>query len=145
MRLSLPRPAALVLLAGWTAALWWLLISREVTELAIARSSYLNNLAHAVLFGLEALFLGFLLAPGVIGRPKRTWLLASLLALAYSGLLEWRQGFTDGRVSSWLDMVTNTVGVFGAPACLSEPRLPWKRIGVWAALALAAAAWATFG
>lgn len=145
MRLSLPRPAALLLLVGWTAALWWLLISREVTELAIARSSYLNNLAHAVLFGLEALFLGFLLAPGVIGRPRKAWLVASLLALAYAGLLEWRQGFTEGRVSSWLDMLTNTVGVFGAPACLSGPRLPWARIGVWATLALAAAAWATFG
>lgn len=145
MRLTLSRPAALLLLALWSAGVWWLLVSRDVTHLAIAGSSYLNNLAHAVLFGVEALLLGALLAPGRVGRPRRAWLLASLLALAYSGLLEWRQGFTEGRHSSWLDMLTNTVGTFGAPACLSSWPPNAQRVAGVALLALAAAALSTFG
>lgn len=145
MPLRPPRVIALLAALIWCAVLWWLLVERQVTGMAIARWSYVNNLAHAGVFGLLALLVGMALDPGRIGGRRSLWLLASLLALAYSGLLEWRQGFTEGRVSDWKDMATNTVGVFGAPWGLTPWPLAWRRVAVVAGASFGCAAWATFG
>lgn len=145
MQLNLPRPLAVLLLLSWSALLFWLLVSRDATRLALAGSGFVNNLAHAGLFGVEALLLGAWLAPGRVNASRRLWLMISLLALSYAGLLEWLQGFSDGRRSSWLDMLTNTVGVFVAPRCLASWPLPWRTVSVATALALGAAALATWG
>jgi len=89
------------------------MLSPKVEDLAFTGSSYVNNLAHAVLFGFEALLLGLLWRPGEVGRPARVWWTAGLLALLYAGLLEWRQSFMPGRTASMIDMLTDAIGSLG--------------------------------
>lgn len=139
------RPLALVLVLAWSGALWWLLVSRDVGDLPLTGSSFVNNLAHAALFGVEALLLGWTLRTPAVPRAPGIWVTASLLALAYAGLLEWRQGFTEGRHSSWLDMLTNAVGSLGAPLALADLPRRWTPLLWVSGLALAAASLATFG
>jgi hypothetical protein len=105
---------------GWSAVLWVLLLSPKVSRVAwFPGSAYLFNMAHGFVFGLEALLIGCLLRPDPQRESRLVWLCAAALALAYGGLLEWLQGFVDGRSSSTLDMVTNAVGAFGAPWALA--------------------------
>jgi VanZ family protein len=79
-----------------------------------------RNFAHAVLFGIQAVLIGLALRPGPIGRPARIWLVASTLALAYGMLTEWRQASLPGRTASWIDVVTDAVGAYGAPWALAH-------------------------
>lgn len=144
MSLSWPRPLAVLALLTWSAAVAWLMLSRKATDLPLAASSYVNNLGHAVVFGVESLLIGGLLAPGPVGRPARRWTQAALLALAYSAALEWGQGQVSGRHSGWEDMVTNAVGAFGAPWALRAGPGQVRRLVLAALAALAAAALATW-
>lgn len=145
MRLEWPRPLALGALLVWSAAVAWLMLSRRVTDLPLASSGYVNNLGHAVVFGVEALLLGAVLRPGPIGRPARVWAWAAAGALAYSGLLEWAQGSVAGRMSSLDDMLTNAIGAFGAPWALCAGSASVGRVALVVALAAGSAALATWG
>lgn len=145
MRLNWPRRLSAPLLLIWTLVIAWLMLSAKVDQLAIARSSYLNNLAHAVVFGLEALLLGLVWHPGEVGRPASIWWAAGLIALLYAGLLEWRQMFIPGRMGSAIDMVTNAVGSLGTPWALADGRLFCPRTIAVALAALVSAALATWG
>ena len=111
---------ALVLLMAWSLALWVLLLNPRVGRAAVfPGAAYLFNLAHAIVFGIEALLIGLVLRPDV-GRESRVlWTLAIVLAFAYSVLLEWRQGSVVGRESSGLDVLTNAIGCVGAPWALA--------------------------
>ena len=107
-------------LVAWSAVIWWALTStRSESGPLFPGSSFVFNLGHAFIFALEALLWGWVLRPagrlGQAGVP----VLASVLALAYAGLLEWRQGFIEGRSSSWIDMLTNAIGAFGLPWVLA--------------------------
>jgi hypothetical protein len=145
LRLNWPRRLTATLLVVWSLAIAWLMLSPKVEDLAFTGSSYVNNLAHAVLFGFEALLLGLLWRPGEVGRPARVWWAAGLLALLYAGLLEWRQSFMPGRTASMIDMLTDAIGSLGTPYALADGRLICPRtIGI-AVAALAAAALATWG
>jgi len=143
VRLSLPRRVALVLALGWSAALFWLLISREVSKLPLAHNAFVSNCVHAGLFGLEALLLGLAWASREIGRPRGPWLVASLVALAYAGALELGQGLV-GRHASWWDMGTNAVGVLGSPWALEGGRVHWGRAAWALAATLVAGALSTW-
>lgn len=122
----------------------WLMLSTKVTQLTITQSSYMNNLGHAVVFGVEAMLLGLLWRPGLVGRPRLVWCTVGLVALAYAGLLEWRQGFVPGRTSSLVDMVTNAIGALGTPYALADGRLFCPRALAVAVAALGSAALATW-
>jgi hypothetical protein len=145
LRLNWPRRVTALLLVAWTLTIAWLMLSPKVQDLAFARSSYVNNLAHAAVFGLEALLLGLLWRPGEVGRPPAVWWAAGLLALLYAGLLEWRQMSIPGRMGSMIDMLTNAVGSLGTPYALADGRLLCPRTFGLAGAALAAAALATWG
>jgi VanZ family protein len=138
--LALGRPLTALLLVVWSTLVWWALTSTRVgTGPLFPGSAFVFNLGHAGLFGLQALLLGSLLRPGVIGKDPRPWLLASCTALLYSGVLEWRQGFIDGRSASGFDLVTNAVGAFGVPWVLSQERFFTWRLGLVACAALVTA------
>jgi len=140
VRLPLGRLPAAALVLVWTLAVWWLLTSTRVTEgVRFVGSGYLFNLAHVVVFGVEAVLLGVLFEPGEVRGLSGRWLLAAVLAFAYAGLLEWRQASIPGRTGSWLDMLPNAVGAFGAPWLLARP-LPWtsRPVGVAVAALLCA-------
>ncbi|MFT7465112.1 MAG: hypothetical protein ACI9EF_003475 [Pseudohongiellaceae bacterium] len=122
----------------------WLMLSTKVGQLPIAQSSYMNNLGHAFVFGVEALLLGVLWRPGQVGRPAKLWFALGLVALAYAGFLEWRQMSVPGRMGSLADMVTNAVGALGTGYALADGRLLCPRILGVAAAALASAAVATW-
>lgn len=119
------RGLALTLVALWSGVIWWGLLTDKVgTQPLFPGSGYVFNLAHAGIFGLEALLLGFVFVPSRAPSPgrERLWWLAAALALAYSCWLEWEQGNVDGRSRSVADLVTNTLGIWGLPRALGEPR-----------------------
>ena len=127
MSLKLGRPLAALLLAAWTYVLFAVLTSTKVGDaVRFPGSHFLFNAGHAGLFGLQALLVGTLLRPGPVRREAGPWLVASAVALAYSGWIELVQGGIEGRSASWADLATNTVGAFHTPAKLSplwKPRL----------------------
>jgi hypothetical protein len=136
---SLGRPLATLLLVLWSALLWWLLTSTRVTSgVLFPGSVWFFNLGHAGVFGIHALLVALVLrAEGTEdwlahdsgGRaPFPRWVAAALVALAYSGVLEIRQGFIVGRSASWADMLTNGVGAFGAPWALAAEQLFSRRL-----------------
>ncbi|GJM21495.1 MAG: hypothetical protein DHS20C15_14100 [Planctomycetota bacterium] len=143
--LRLPRAPAVLLLAGWSTLLWWGLLGDKVASgVQFFGASYVFNLAHAGLFGIEALLLGFVLRPRLAPTRHRLWLVAALLALAYSAWLEWQQGLVPGRTRSLADLLTNCLGVFGLPWALRAPRPSLGALALWLAACAAAGALATF-
>jgi hypothetical protein len=127
------RFLGLVLLLLWSGAIWWGLTTTRVSDTAwFPGSGLVFNLGHAVLFGVEALLLGWVLHPEE--RPGHgRWLLASTLAWLYSAGLEGRQGFLDGREASLADLLTNAIGAFGVPWMLAD-RTTRARRAVWVGL-----------
>ena len=119
-----PRAVVTLLCAAGTGFVWMLLTSpRSPIDPFFPGAGVLFNAAHAVLFGVQALLLGLALRPGRVDVPRRgPWLLASLVALLYSGALELVQGTLPGRSASWADMLTNAVGAFGVPWALATER-----------------------
>ena len=144
MSLKLGRPLAALLLAAWTYVLFAVLTSTKVGEaVRFPGSQFLFNAGHAGLFGLQALLVGALLRPGPVRREAGPWLVASAVALAYSGWIELVQGGIEGRSASWADLATNTVGAFGAPWALEAGAPLVKRALLVTAGVLATATVAT--
>ena len=73
-------------------------------------------------------------------KARRWWLVAALVALTYSMLLEWRQLGLEHRSGSVIDLLTNAVGAFGMPWALSVERAPWTSRTTWVVLASLATA-----
>jgi hypothetical protein len=139
MSRSWVRHLGLVLLLGWSGTIWWALTTTRMgTGSLFPGSSFVFNVGHAVIFAIEALLIGRVLQPGV--RPGHgRWLIASTLAWVYSGALEWRQGFIDGRQSSGMDLVTNAIGAFGVPWMLADREKRGGRTALVVVAALASA------
>ncbi|HZL99507.1 MAG TPA: VanZ family protein [Planctomycetota bacterium] len=144
------RGLALLLLAGWTALIWWLMIRARVP--AGERQWWVHwgrNLAHAPLFGVHAALAALALRPGAVPGPstdrarrpeQRAYLAAAAVALAYGLLVEWRQAQVPGRVASAWDVLTDAVGALGVPWALSTGALFSRRaLAVFAAAAAMAA------
>ena len=131
------RPLGLALLLGWSGTIWWALTTTRMgTGPLFPGSSFVFNVGHAVIFAVEALLIGRVLQPEA--RPGHgRWLIASALAWTYSGALEWRQGFIEGRQSSVADLLTNAIGAFGVPWMLADRE---KRVGRTALVVFAALA-----
>jgi VanZ family protein len=143
-RVRLARTVAVVLLVVWTVVIWQLLTSPRVgTRAWYPWMPYVRNFAHAVLFGVQALLIGWSLRPGPVGRPLALWLAASGLALAYGGLTEWRQAVLPERTASWIDVGTDAIGAFGLPWALSTGRVFSGRLALVLVAAAAASIWAT--
>lgn len=124
------RLLLVLLLLGWTAVIWWVLIGDGLRPPGwIPWRRWLVNLGHAPLFGLEAVLIGLTLRPGEIGRHRKTLVLSAVIAVLYGGCVEYWQGMV-GRQPSVGDLVTDSVGAFGVPWALSTgtvwgPRTWW--------------------
>ncbi len=109
---GLPRSLALLPVGAWMALIWWLSsLSGDAGPPSIL-GGFVNNLAHAPLFGLLALWLALLL-PRSNGWPRldrRTATQVLLAVLAYALLDEWHQSTSPGRVPSPYDVLTDLVG-----------------------------------
>lgn len=118
----------LILLLVWSGTIWWALTTTRVGAGPLfPGSSFVFNVGHAVIFAVEALLIAWVWEPGM--RPGQgRWMLASGLAWIYSGALEWRQGFIEGRQSSVADLVTNALGAFGVPWMLAVPEQRTRRM-----------------
>lgn len=145
---------------AWAALIWVLCASTD--PLGLPRDPwlrYLQELAHAVLFGVQAALLlhalrpepvrvGLVRAPpdqaGAAARaavPRRgPWIAAALGALAYGAFVEWWQGRVPGRVASGYDLLSDAVGAFGLLWIVAGGRLLGPRT-VPVALAALLAAW----
>ena len=150
MLAAVPRPAAWLLVALWTALVFELMTGERVRpEPWYWFMPYLYNLSHAVLFGLQAALLDRALRRGSgdgepsAGGPAVPWLGAALLAVAYGAALEWHQGSLPGRVADGWDVVTDAVGAFGVPWGFAKPSAQVRRGAVVFVVALAAAVAAT--
>lgn len=108
----MPRSLAALPAAAWMGLIWWLSsLSGDAGPPSIL-GGFVNNLAHAPLFGLLALWL-VLLLPRSGGWPRldRRAAAAILLAvLAYALLDEWHQSTSPGRSPSPYDILTDLVG-----------------------------------
>jgi len=133
------RATGLALLLVWSGAVWWGLTTTRVSEVPLfPASGFVFNVAHAVIFGVEALLVGHVLQPAA--RPGQgRWLLAATLAWVYSCVLEWQQQFIDGRQASPVDLLTNAIGAFGVPWMLADRELRTRR-AVWVGLGALASA-----
>lgn len=132
MRLG-ARVLALLVLVGWTALIWWLMTRAKVT---VAQrywwGPWAHNLAHAPLFGVQAVLAALVLRPGRVPGPSteparrdehRAYLAAAGAAIAYGLLIEWVQSSIDGRVASGWDLLTDAAGALGVPWALSTGAL----------------------
>ncbi len=135
------RASAALLLAAWSACIWWALTSTRVSaEPWFPGSRFVFNAGHGVLFAVEALLLGACLRPRERPGTSRAWFVAALVAWLYSAALEQVQAGIPGRSASAVDLVTNAVGAFGAPWALAARPLRPGRVALVAAAALASAA-----
>jgi len=148
------RVGAWTLAVGWGALVWWLCASTD--PLGLTRHPamrYLQELAHAVLFGVQAALLLAALHPagvrvGVVGRARAPaadggrgpWWIAAGAAIAYGALIEWWQGRVPGRVASPWDLLSDAIGAVGLLWILADGRLLGPR-AVPVALAALASAW----
>lgn len=111
--LALPRPALLLLLLAWLAAIFLLSNTPAKTDSAhgVVRET-LQNGGHAFLFGILALLLVPLLARAAewIELGAGAALRLMLLVLAAGVLDEWHQSFVPGRSPSGYDLFTDLVG-----------------------------------
>jgi len=136
------------------AVIWW--ASARTTLPGAGRGpawTFGWNLAHAPTFGLLALLL-LPLAPradGWVRLGPRQWAWLSLVAVGYGVVDEWHQAHVPGRHPSFLDVVTDAVGVgcvlwiatyLGRPA-VAEGGLR-RRLAAGLGLCLTVAASATF-
>ena len=116
--------------------------------------AFKNNFAHAVVYGLLALWSALLL-PRADGWPRlRRGAVLAILAfvLAIGVLDEWNQSQRPGRDGSWTDVLTDVVGALATLAVIAYAgRGDAREHGLWRLLAvgtlacLLAAANATFG
>ncbi len=143
---GVPGAVATLLLVGWTVLVWSLLTRTPTgTEPWFPWMPYVNELGHAVLFGVEAVLLGLVLRADDPGARRRRLLAACVAAFLYGALLEWRQGMIPGRDPSAHDLFTNGVGAFGVPWALGSRRWVSGRAVLVLLLAAASAAWARLG
>ena len=134
------RATSALLLAGWSALVWWALTSQKVgAEPWFPGSRYVFNVGHGAIFAVEALLVGWCLRPRERPGTSRAWLAAALVAWAYSAVLEWRQGTIPGRSASAVDLVTNAIGAFGAPWALSTSPIRVGRVALVAGAVLLSA------
>ena len=113
--IRLPRWAGVVLTLAWAGTIY--LISDSTNPLPVAPPVplFVNNLAHAPLFG----FLGFLALVALPRRSQplrwpaidaRAWLVILLGTLAYALFDEWHQSWVPGRHASLGDVLTDLTG-----------------------------------
>lgn len=110
--LLVPRPLAPLPALAWMGLIAWLSnLSGEAGPPSIL-GGFVNNLAHAPLYGLLALW--FVLALPRAGGWARldgrsaAWVLGAVLA--YALLDEWHQSTSPGRDASGYDVLTDGVG-----------------------------------
>lgn len=112
--LRLPRWVGLVLSAAWAGAIWLLSDTSHPLPVAPPVPLYLNNLAHAPLFGVLA-FLALIALPRRGSPPwpridRRTGGLVLAVVGGWSLLDEWHQSWVPGRHASLGDVLTDFVG-----------------------------------
>lgn len=158
--LRLPRAAGALLALGWAGVIYLISGSSDPLPDAVPVPLFLNNLAHAPLFG----FLAFL---GLVALPRRERALGPdpwpridvgasiailLPVLAYAVFDEWHQSWVPGRHASAGDVLTDVSGALAvllvAHGLGAEARpggALGRRLTAGATLCLAAAAVATWG
>lgn len=154
--LRLPRAVGLVLVLAWMGAVWKLSsISKPVPD-GVRVPLFLNDLAHAPLFGLGA-FASLIALPRRLepfrwpALGRREWGLVLGLILVYAAVDELHQSTTPGRDASPGDVLTDLTGglaVLIVASYLGRPDADsagtWRRLGLCALLCLAAAASSTY-
>lgn len=137
--LKLPR--TLFLLAALLYAAWiFTLSSGNLPSISVPWLAYFVNLAHAPLFGLLAVLLGFAAWPRDAVRSLRVrMLLAWGGTLAYAITDEIHQSFTPGRTASVADVMTDTFGAAFALVLLRRLLRPDIAQAVWHYAGLVAA------
>ncbi len=150
--LRIPRERAIVPVLLWAGVIFFM-SSRPAPSLGGAGefAGVLGNFAHALEYGVFAVFLA-LLAPRAAGwvdlRPRAV---ATILAvvLLYAASDEWHQSFTPHRDASVFDVLTDLTGASATLACIAAlgRRDAGRALGIRFALgllaSLAAAALAT--
>jgi len=117
LALGLPRAAWLLVAVGWTAWIWQLSEQEAPVETGTFLWAWIGNTAHAVLYGLLALWLAFALPrrPGPTPHgwadlaPPRVALVLGVIA-GLGALDEWHQSWVAGRTASLGDVATDLVG-----------------------------------
>lgn len=103
------RVLRLIALVGYSAIILWLSLTPHPPELSgdfFGWDKAQHAFAYAVFTLLAGRALELYFAP-----PTRAWLLATLLALAFGGLVEVAQGaLTQARFADLQDLLANAVG-----------------------------------
>jgi hypothetical protein len=152
----LPRWAGFALVLLWMAGVWRLSSMSKPVPVGVRVPLFLNDLAHAPLFGLGAF-------AALVALPRRTapfrWprlgrrecLAVLTLVLCYAVVDELHQATTPGRDASPGDVLTDLAGgwaVLLVATAVGRPDVRggevWRRLGLGALLCLAAAACSTF-
>lgn len=117
LALRLPRAFWVLVAVGWVAWIWLLSEQEAPVETGTFLWSWIGNTAHAVLYGLLALWLALAL-PRRPGPTPRGW--ADLTPRRVTGLIlvvgalgaldEWHQSWVAGRTTSLGDVATDLVG-----------------------------------
>ncbi|MBZ0150334.1 MAG: VanZ family protein [Planctomycetes bacterium] len=128
-------------------ALWWLSSRQPQPHATSQLSAFLHNGAHVIAYATLAGFTWLALA--CAEQPRRRFLVAFLIAVAYGVLDEVHQSCVPGRVSSIADLITDGVAAAMALAWLRHHLLrgprPAFRAVPWLSSCAAAVAFATWG
>ncbi|QDU66304.1 VanZ like family protein [Planctomycetes bacterium Pla86] len=146
--LRLPRLGGAVLTAVWAVTIYLLSDSSNPLPVAPPVPLFVNNMAHAPLFGFLC-FLALVAAPRRmepfpwprIDRRTCTWILAAVLC--YALFDEWHQSWVPGRDSSLGDVLTDLTGacsVLWVASGLGRPSFRTRSLVIRLVLCLAACA-----
>lgn len=152
--LAVPRAVWGLVAAAWIAGIWRL---SEIKGAGIPGTfawSWIGNSAHALLYGLLALWLAFALPrrPGVTARGwadlRPAFIAAILVVVAvYGAVDEWHQSWVAGRTVSLADWLTDVTGasvvLWVARGAAGEDVNVGRRLAIGLGLCMAASLVAT--
>lgn len=142
--LVLPRWAGGLLTLAWMGFIFRLSSLSKPVPVGVRVPLFVNDLAHAPLFGMVA-FLALIALPRRVEPfpwprlDRRAWLVVLALVAAYGISDELHQSTTPGRDASIGDVLTDVAGGFSVLLVATHlGRGPSRRAGTWMRLALGA-------
>ena len=116
-------------LVRWLLVVWWMGVIFALSATPSLASPFepvydfiLRKLAHVTVYMVLTLLVYGALRQHM-AHPTHAWLLAMCVAAVYAGSDEWHQTFVPGRAGTVRDVMIDSMGIVGAWALASRPRI----------------------